>query len=133
MAEKVVSTSKQTEDVKDIEVVKEKLEQFDLYKLGGPGLKSSTANHQTYITLALEETAGSHYYSVTAEIKPIVSSKLPGWLKKKPRTDVVVHHTALKEYIIQYGTSSRGKYNLHIQVNGSDIKGSPFYITTSAL
>ena len=34
------------------------------------------------------------------------------------------------QYIIRYGMSSRGKYKLHIRINESEVRGSPFDIIT---
>ena len=101
-----------------------------MYKLSGPGVRFSTANHQTYVQLDLEDTPGSLPCSVTAEVKAVVSGKLAGWLKKKPRTDVVISKKSPTQYIIRYGMSSRGKYKLHIRINESEVRGSPFDIIT---
>ena len=100
------------------------------FKLSGPGAHSATANHQTHALLELTGTPGGPPYTVAAELKAEVTSKLPGWLRKKPRTDVVVTEKSPSEFLIQYGTASRGKYKLHVQVNGSELQGSPFDVTT---
>ena len=108
----------------------EMLRHLEQYRLTGPGLQSSTANHQTYVLLDLGEVASGTPYTVTAELKSEGSKRLPAWLKKRPHTDVVVTEKSLAQYLIQYGTSSQGKYKLHIRVNGLELKDSPFNITT---
>lgn len=109
---------------------KEMLRHLEQYQLTGPGLQASTANNQTYVLLDLGDIVSVTAYNVTAELKSEGSKRLPGWLKKRPHTDVVVTEKSLSQYLIQYGTSSRGKYKLHIRVNGLELKGSPFDITT---
>ena len=69
MAEKAVSAQS---DDKDTKFLKEKLQQLEVYKLSGPGVRFSTANHQTYVQLDLEDTPGSLPCSVTAEVKAVV-------------------------------------------------------------
>ena len=98
------------------------------FKLSGPGVTSSTANHQTHVLLELTDTPGGPPYTVTAELNAEVSSKLPRWLRKKPRTDVVVTEKSPSQFIIHYGVASRGKHKLHIRVNGSELQGSPLDI-----
>ena len=100
------------------------------FKLSGPGVTSATANHQTHVLLELPATAGGPPYTVTADLKAEVTSKLPGWLRKKPRTDIVITKKSPSQFLIQYGTASRGKYKLHIRVNGAELQGSPLDITT---
>ena len=111
------------------------VKESESFKLSGPGVHSATANHQTHILLDLTETPGSGVgggppYSVSAQLKAEGSSKLPGWLKKKPRTDIVVTEKSPSQFLIEYGTTSRGKYKLHVRVNNSELQGSPFDITT---
>ena len=125
MAEKNIE--KQSEAVGG-EENKDSSRQSDSFKLSGPGVTSSTANHQTHVLLELTDVLGGPPYSVTAELKAEVSSKLPRWLRKKPQTDVVVTEKSPSQFIIHYGVASRGKYKLHIRVNGSELQGSPLDI-----
>ena len=101
------------------------------FKLSGPGVSSATVNHQTHVLLELtNKQSGGPPYSVAAQLKAVGSSKLPGWIKKKPRTDIVITENSPSQFLIEYGTTSRGKYKLHIRVNDSELEGSPFDITT---
>ena len=125
MAEKNIQ--KQSEAVGG-EENKDGSRQSESFKLSGPGVTSSTANHQTHILLELTDTPGGPPYTVTAELNAEVSSKLPRWLRKKPRTDVVVTEKSPSQFIIHYGVASRGKHKLHIRVNGSELQGSPLDI-----
>ena len=91
--------------------------------VSGPGLQSATANHPTHVIVELSDSIGrpcSLQQNVTAELQPPVKSS---------PTQAAVLVISPSEYEVSYTAVRRGQHKLHVQVNGSEINGSPFTVT----
>ena len=65
--------------------------------------------------------------TVSQEAMPTKVRRWP--LSKKPKDRVSVSMVVPYRYTVSYKAVTRGKHNLHVQVNGQEISGSPFIIT----
>ena len=94
-------------------------------QVSGPGLQSATINHPTHVILELTDSSGgrpcSFQQKVTAELQR---------QEKSPAISAAIAVISPSRYEVSYTAVSRGQHKLHIQVNGKEIKGSPFTITT---
>ena len=110
-------------------------------QVSGPGLKSATANHPTHVLVQLRDASGrpcSLQQNITAQLElipqatPSRMSWLP-WSKKTPeisqKTSLAVTMTTPSQYKVSYTAVSRGQHKLHVQINDSEINGSPFTMT----
>ena len=113
--------------------------------VSGPGLQSATANHPTHVIVEVSDSSGrplSWQQNVTAElVLPSTSKATPtpqatptsGGQSKKtlPKSDQppAVAMISPSRYEVSYTAVRRGQHKLHVQVNGSEINGSPFTMT----
>ena len=90
--------------------------------VSGPGL-SATANYPTHVMVELSDASGqpcSLRQNVTAELQSVdQSSVIPTTVSVRSPSQYEVSYTAL----------SRGQHKLHVRLNGSEVRGSPFNIT----
>ena len=124
--------------------------------VSGPGLTSATVNLTTQVLVELTYSSGRPHplpMNVTAQLEPISKAtptnqqatptrfRLP-WLKTQPATPTNQQATPTREsrnavvtvatpsrYEVTYTPVSRGRHNLHVQVNDKEINGSPFTMT----
>ena len=116
--------------------------------VSGPGLQSATANHPTHVVVELSDSSGrpsSLKQNITAELvlqstssqaTPTSTSRWP-WSKKTPSPsftappplNAAVAVISPSRYEVSYTAVRRGPHKLHVQVNGSEIIGSPFTMT----
>ena len=110
--------------------------------VSGPGLQSATANHPTHVIVEVSDSSGrplSWQQNVTAELVPPSTSQatptsggLWPWSKKTlPKSDQppAVAVISPSQYRVSYIAVRQGQHKLHVQVNGSEINGSPFTMT----
>ena len=116
--------------------------------VSGPGLQSATANHPTHVIVEVSDSSGrplSWQQNVTAELVPPSTSQAKptpqatptsgGWWpwskKTLPKSDQppAVAVISPSRYRVSYIAVRRGQHKLHVQVNGSEINGSPFTMT----
>ena len=116
--------------------------------VSGPGLQSATANHPTHVIVDVRDSSGrplSRQQNVTAELVPPSTSQATPtpqvtptsggrwpWSKKTlPKSDQPPEVAVISpsRYEVSYTAVRRGQHKLHVQVNGSEINGSPFTIT----
>ena len=110
--------------------------------VSGPGLQSATANHPTHVIVEVSDSSGrplSWQQNVTAELVPPSTSQATPtsggrwpWSKKTlPKSDQppAVAVISPSRYEVSYTAVRRGQHKLHVQVNGSEINGSPFTMT----
>ena len=112
--------------------------------VSGPGLHSATANHLTCVVVELSDfsgkpcsliqnvTAGLISLSTSSQATPTSDSQ---WLLSKtpspstsllPPLKAAVTVISPSKYDVSYTAVRRGPHKLHIEVNGSEINGSPF-------
>ena len=93
------------------------------YLVSGPGLQSATANYPTHVRVIMSDVSGrpcSLQQNVTAELE------YPG---RSSTIQAAVCMISPSQYEISYKADRQGQQKLHIQVNGSEINGSPYTIT----
>ena len=100
--------------------------------VSGRGLQSASANHSTCLVVELSDSSGrpcSLKQNVTAELvlQSTSSQATPASRTQQPSTTVAMKSTS--RYEVSYTAVRRGPYKLHVQVNGSEINGSPFMVT----
>ena len=100
--------------------------------VSGRGLQSASANHLTRVVVELSDPSGrpcSLEQNVTAELvlQSTSSQATPASHTQQPSTAVAMRSTS--RYEVSYTAVRRGSYKLHVQVNGSEINGSPFMVT----
>ena len=117
------------------------MSQCQLYtcQVSGPlsTAQSATVNHPTHVLVELRDSNGalcSLQQHITARLEPEAPTRAAGkwpWSKNKkpPETHVEVTVTSPSQYKVSYTPVSRGRHKLHVQVNGRELKGSPFTIT----
>ena len=103
--------------------------------ISGSGL-SVTANHQTHVIVELSDASGqpcSVKQNVTAELQSVDSSEPTNagtwWWPWSKKASTTVSMKSLSQYEVSNTAVSRGHYKLHIQLNGNEVRGSPFDIT----
>ena len=87
--------------------------------VSGPGL-SATANYPTHVIVELGDASGqpcSFRQNVIAELQSVDQSS------------VVPTTVSPSQYEVSYTALSRGQHKLHVQINSSEVSGSPFNIT----
>ena len=90
--------------------------------VSGPGL-SATANYPTHVIVELSDASGqpcSLRQNVTAELQSVDQSSV---------VPATVSMRSLSQYEVSYTALSRGQHKLHVRLNGSEVRGSPFNIT----
>ena len=110
--------------------------------VSGPGLQSATANHPTHVIVEVSLSSGrplSWQQNVTAQLVPPSTSQATPtsggrwpWSKKTlPKSDQppAVAVISPSRYKVSYTVVRRGQHKLHVQINGSEINGSPFTMT----
>ena len=89
--------------------------------VSGPGLQSATANHPTHVIVELSDSSGS-----PCSLQQNVTAELQSPAKSYEAAVDVISPTCYK---VSYIAVRRGQHKLHIQINGSEINGSPFIMT----
>ena len=107
--------------------------------VSGPGLQSATANHPTHVIVEVSDSSGrplSWQQNVTAELVLQSTSQATPTSGDQSKTTLpqpdqppVVAFISPSRYEVSYTAVRRGQHKLHVQVNGSEINGSPFTIT----
>ena len=106
-------------------------------QVSGSGLKSATLNHPTHIIVELTDPNGrpnSLPQNVTAQLEvtgrqPHSTPTKPRWRWSKDEKRISVAMISPSRYEVSYTPVSRGQHKLFVQVNGREIKGSPFTVT----
>ena len=91
------------------------------YLVSGPGLQSATANHPTHVIVELSDFSGS-----PCSLQQIFTAELQSPVKSYEAAVDVISPTFCK---VSYTAVRQGQHKLHIQINGSEINGSPFTMT----
>ena len=111
--------------------------------VSGSGLQSATANHPTHVIVEVGDFSGrplSRQQNVTSELvlqstsqaTPASGGESKMTLPQSdqpPNIDATVTVISPSRYEVSYTARRRGQHKLHVRVNGSEIKGSPFTVT----
>lgn len=104
--------------------------------VSGPGVQSATANYPSHVLVELSDTATgrpcacSYSHTVTAELhSETEEEKQHSLFKRQSRTYISVEQKGRATYQVSFTASSRGEHQLHIKVDGMEIRGSPCNIT----
>ena len=107
--------------------------------VSGPGLKSATVNHPAYIILELtvpyDIPCSLLQLNVTVQLellsnaKPVTQSVLTPTVQFVATPTIKDSFKQLFQYLMSYTPIIRGQYKLHVQVNSTEINGSPFTVT----
>ena len=116
--------------------------------VSGPGLQSATANHPTHVIVEVSDSSGRPLpwqQNVTAELvlqstsqatptpqaTPTSGDKFKKTLPRSDQSPAIDAAVAISpsRYEVSYTAVRRGQHKLHVQVNGSEINGSPFTTT----
>ena len=97
--------------------------------VNGPGLKSATVNHLTHILVELSGSPCTLQQNVTAQLELISQATPTNQSRLSHKTTLAVAMTTLSQYKVSYAAVSRGQHKLYVQVNDSEINGSPFTMT----
>ena len=100
--------------------------------VSGPGLQSATANHPTHVVVELSDSSGrlcSLKSNVTAELVLQSTSSQATPTNRSRQCSAAVAVISPSRYEVSYTAVRRGPHKLHVQVNGSEINGSPFTMT----
>ena len=105
-----------------------------IYRVSGPGVQSATANYPTHVLVELSDAVTGHpctqSQAVTAELQSDTTAEKQHTLfKRKPRTRISVEQKTTATYKVSFTATTRGEHQLHIKVDGMEIRGSPCNIT----
>ena len=90
----------------------------------GNGLKSATVGEPTTVTVHTVDQQGKKTPKpVKAFTAELVSSR------EATRAECRVRRVGKSKYELQYQPATRGEHQLHIRINGKNIKGSPYTVT----
>ena len=104
-------------------------------KVNGPGVESATANHPSHVLVELKDMVTGRPCTqskiVTAELHSelIKEEKHHGLFKRRHQTRISVDQKTTATYRVCFTAANRGKLQLHIKIDGVEIKGSPCDIT----
>lgn len=99
-------------------------------RVSGPGVQSATANCPTHVLVELSDAATglpcSQSQSITAELIPkATEEKQHALFKRRHRNHVSVNQQTTAIYKVSFTAASRGEHQLHIRIDGEEIRGSP--------
>ena len=90
----------------------------------GNGLKSATVGEPTTVTVHAVDQQGK----VTPKPVKALTAKLVR-SRDATRAECQVRRVGKSKYELQYQPATRGEHQLHIRINGKNIKGSPYTVT----
>ena len=90
----------------------------------GNGLKSATVGEPVIVTVhAVDQHGKDTLMPVKALTAELVRSR------DATRAECQVRMVGMSQYELQYQPATRGEHQLHIRINGKNIKGSPYTVT----
>ena len=95
-------------------------------QVSGPGLTSATVNHPTHVLVELTDFSGnphSQRLTITAQLELISKTT------SSTRRSLPIRTVSPSTFEVVYTAESRGQHELHIQINGREVIGSPFIVT----